>query len=149
MSNPTITNYDTGNVVFEAAGADFRDELLTTAAADEIAEGTILARKKVADAITAEADAGNTGDGTCTAAAVLAGSNILFDDRPDEVKTRAGFGAVDFFFRRFVSVAAARGVVRGGHDLFPFFVSEQGRKPRQSGFPPNVPTFSNRRHASV
>lgn len=37
-----ITNVDLGNVVFQ--GAEFRDELLTFAAAGTVVEGTILAR---------------------------------------------------------------------------------------------------------
>ena len=45
MSNINITNNDNGSVILE--GGTFRDELLTLAGADDIAEGTILARDSV------------------------------------------------------------------------------------------------------
>ena len=45
MSNITITNNDNGSVILE--GGTFRDELLTFAGADVLAEGTILARDSV------------------------------------------------------------------------------------------------------
>ena len=45
MSNLTITNVDTGNVILK--DAKFDDGLLTLAGADTIAEGTILARDSV------------------------------------------------------------------------------------------------------
>lgn len=71
MDNPVITNLDLGGSLLEL-WAD-QDETLVFAAADTVADGTLLARKAVADAIVAAADAGNTGDGTCTAAAVVTG----------------------------------------------------------------------------
>lgn len=72
MADPTITNVDTGGVILEAGDLDFRDEALTFPGADTYLEGTILARKKVADAITAGAFVG-TGDGTVTLATVQPG----------------------------------------------------------------------------
>ena len=45
MGDPVITNVDLGNVIH--ANALFRDELLTLAGNDIIAEGTILARDSV------------------------------------------------------------------------------------------------------
>jgi len=45
MANITTTNVDLGNVVIE--GVADHDELLTLAGADDIAEGTILARDSV------------------------------------------------------------------------------------------------------
>ena len=45
MANPVITNNDLGSVVLESG--DFRDELLTLAGADVMAEGRILARDSV------------------------------------------------------------------------------------------------------
>lgn len=74
MSNITITNNDIGSVILQEAA--FRDELLTFAGAGTALEGTILARKEVADAVTVTADVGNTGDGTVTLATVAAGSVI-------------------------------------------------------------------------
>lgn len=71
MANLTITNNDLGGV--DITDAEFRDELLTFGGAGTVLAGTILARKQVADAITVTADAGNTGDGTCTAATVVTG----------------------------------------------------------------------------
>lgn len=74
MSNLTITPNDLGTVVLDEA--EFDDVLLAFAGAVTYAEGTILARKQVADAITAAADVGNTGDGTVTLASVIAGDII-------------------------------------------------------------------------
>lgn len=74
MANITITENDLGSVIL--ADPVFRDDLLAFAGADTAAEGTILARKKVATTVTPAADAGNTGDGTCTAAAVIAGEIV-------------------------------------------------------------------------
>lgn len=45
MADPTITNVDVGSVILK--DALFRDEELTLAGADTIAEGTILARDSV------------------------------------------------------------------------------------------------------
>ncbi len=73
MANPTITNLDLGSVVYES-GLN-RDELLVFAGAGTVLEGTILARKAVADAIVADGT-GNTGDGTCTLTAVVAGADV-------------------------------------------------------------------------
>lgn len=74
MANLTTTNVDIGNVILQ--DAQFRDELLTFAGAGTVLEGTILARKSVADAVVAAADGGNTGDGTVTLATVAAGSVV-------------------------------------------------------------------------
>lgn len=73
MPNLVITNNDLGSVVY--GPADFRDELLAFAGADVAAEGTILARKSVVTAI-AVTPVLVTGDGTCTAAAVIGGSDV-------------------------------------------------------------------------
>jgi hypothetical protein len=74
MANLTITNNDLGGVVI--ADALFNDNILKFPGADTYVEGTLLARKQVVDAITATADVGNTGDGTFTAASVIAGDII-------------------------------------------------------------------------
>lgn len=66
----TTTNIDTGSV--EISGGEFRDETMSFGGADTIAPGTILARRKVATAVTASAVTG-TGDGTVTAAVVVDG----------------------------------------------------------------------------
>lgn len=71
MANITITPNDLNSPILE--GAEFRDDSLYFSGADTYVAGTILARKAVADAIVVAADAGNTGDGTVTAAAVVAG----------------------------------------------------------------------------
>lgn len=74
MANTTITNVDVGSVLL--ANAQFRDETLNFSGADTYAEGTILARRSVASAVVAAADAGNTGDGTVTLATVAAGQVV-------------------------------------------------------------------------
>lgn len=74
MPNLVITNNDIGTVLYE--NALFRDELLVFAGAGTVLEGTILARKLVADAVTVVADVANTGDGTVTAATVAAGQIV-------------------------------------------------------------------------
>jgi hypothetical protein len=74
MANITIENIDTGSVIIE--DEKFNDVILAFPGADTYAEGTILARKQVADAIVVAADAGNTGDGTVTLASVIAGDTI-------------------------------------------------------------------------
>ena len=71
--NMIVTNNDLGNVVIE--GVADHDELLTFAGADTAAEGTILARKAVADAVTASAITG-TGNGTVTLATVVPGQIV-------------------------------------------------------------------------
>jgi hypothetical protein len=72
----TITNIDTGSVVLK--DPQYADELLALAGADEILAGTILARRRVATAIVAAADVGNTsGSGTCTAAAVVHAGGVI------------------------------------------------------------------------
>lgn len=71
--NITITNIDVGTVLLQ--NAQFRDELLTFAGAGTVLEGTILARKSVADAVTV-VDGTNTGDGTLTIATVAAGQIV-------------------------------------------------------------------------
>jgi len=73
MSNITITNNDIGSVILQ--NAEFRDELLTFGGAGTVLEGTLLARKAVADAVTASAFTG-TGDGTVTLATVVGGSVV-------------------------------------------------------------------------
>jgi hypothetical protein len=73
MVNITITNNDIGNVILK--DAEFRDELLVFAGAGTVLEGTILARKAVADAVTPAAGS-NTGDGTVTLATVAAGQVV-------------------------------------------------------------------------
>lgn len=73
MVNLTITNADIGNVILKSA--EFRDELLVFAGAGTVVEGTLLARKSVADAVTASAVTG-TGDGTVTLATVAAGQIV-------------------------------------------------------------------------
>ena len=73
MANLTITNNDLGSVILE--GGEFRDELLVFTGAGTVLEGTILARKAVADAVVAVAGS-NTGDGTVTLATVAAGSIV-------------------------------------------------------------------------
>jgi len=70
MANLTITNNDIGDVVLK--NAEFRDGTLAAAGAATFLDGTILARKAVADAITAGAFVG-TGDGTVTLATVQPG----------------------------------------------------------------------------
>lgn len=71
MANIAIENVDIGNVILQ--NGQFRDELLAFAGAGTVVEGTILARKAVADAVTV-ADVGTpTGNGTVTLATVVAG----------------------------------------------------------------------------
>lgn len=74
MPNITITNNDLGGVILQ--DAEFRDELLTFGGAGTAVEGTILARKSVADAVTPAADGGNTGDGTVTLVTVAPGQIV-------------------------------------------------------------------------
>jgi len=74
MANLTITNLDRSFVVFESG--KHVSELLTFAGAGTVLEGTILARKAVADAIVAAADGGNTGNGTVTLSTVVAGPAV-------------------------------------------------------------------------
>lgn len=74
MANLTITENDLGTVILQDAVHD--DVTLKFPGADTYVEGTILARKQVADAIVAAADVGNTGDGTVTLASVIAGDVI-------------------------------------------------------------------------
>lgn len=74
MANLDITNNDLGEVELE--GGKYRDDILRFDAADTFAKGTILARRAVLAAIVAAADAGNTGDGTVTAASVVAGAVV-------------------------------------------------------------------------
>ena len=69
----TVTNVDTGSV--KLWQGEFRDETFVAASAKTYLEGTLLARKAVADAIVADGT-GNTGDGTCTATTVVAGSTV-------------------------------------------------------------------------
>lgn len=73
MPNLTITNNDLGTVIL--ADALFNDETVQFPGADTYVEGTIMARKVVADAVTASAFTG-TGDGTVTLATVVAGQVV-------------------------------------------------------------------------
>ncbi|MCP4570006.1 MAG: hypothetical protein GY841_20690, partial [FCB group bacterium] len=68
MTNPVITNIDNGSVGRSHLINSF--ELLTYGGVDTIAAGTLLGRVLVDAAITPAADAGNTGNGTCTVASV-------------------------------------------------------------------------------
>lgn len=74
MANLTVTNNDLGTVII--ADALFDDNIIQFPGADTYVEGTIMARKQVADAIVAAADGGNTGTGTVTLASVIAGDVI-------------------------------------------------------------------------
>ena len=73
MSNLTIT--DISNKATFIDCGEFEDGLLTFAGAGTVLEGTILARKAVADAVVAAAGT-NTGDGTVTLATVAAGQVV-------------------------------------------------------------------------
>ena len=73
MPNLTTTNNDLGTVII--ADAIHNDILLAFPGADDYVEGTILARKAVADAVTASAFTG-TGDGTVTLATVVGGQVV-------------------------------------------------------------------------
>ena len=73
MSSLTITNVDNGTVIL--ADEKFDDVVLAFPGADTYVEGTILARKEVADAVTASAFTG-TGDGTISASVVAAGQVV-------------------------------------------------------------------------
>ena len=70
MPNLVIENVDQGTVIL--ANAIHDDEILSFPGADTYVEGTILARKQVADAVTASAFTG-TGSGTISASVVAAG----------------------------------------------------------------------------
>lgn len=74
MANIEITNCDIGSVELE--GGQFRDELVTVAGATTLKKGTVLARRLVALAVAAAANAGNTGNGTVTAATVVEGPEV-------------------------------------------------------------------------
>jgi len=73
MSNLVIGNVDQGTVIIADAIHD--DEIIAFPGADTYVEGTILARKEVADAVTASAFTG-TGDGTVTLATVVGGQVV-------------------------------------------------------------------------
>jgi hypothetical protein len=75
MANPVITNVDLGCV---ALGYEqFADDTLTFAAADTFVEGTILARRAVAEAVTiATITRAGTSNGTVTLATVVGGSTV-------------------------------------------------------------------------
>ena len=68
-----VENVDLGSVILK--DAQHRDDTVTFAGADTFAEGTILARRAVAIAVTASAVTG-TGNGTVTLATVVAGSIV-------------------------------------------------------------------------
>jgi len=72
MGDPTITNVDLASIVFESG--EHQDEALVFAGAGTVLEGTILARKAVATAITPVAT--GTGNGTVTLATVIAGAIV-------------------------------------------------------------------------
>jgi len=74
MVNLVVANNDLGGSILKDAVHE--NIILSFPGADTYVDGTILARKQVADAIVAAADAGNTGDGTVTAVAVVAGDVI-------------------------------------------------------------------------
>lgn len=73
MANLTITNVDLGTVVFESP--EFRDEILTLAAAQTLAEGTILGRREDALSVVASAVTGG-GNGTVGTASVVEGLSV-------------------------------------------------------------------------
>lgn len=73
MPNLTVTNNDLSTVII--ADAIFNDEIVQFPGADDYVEGTIMARKAVADAVTASAFTG-TGDGTVTLATVVPGQIV-------------------------------------------------------------------------
>jgi len=73
MSNAVTTQIDTGRVVDAAILPTYKDDVVNFGGAATYAEGTLLARRKVATAITPAAGGGNIGDGTVTAAAVVGG----------------------------------------------------------------------------
>jgi hypothetical protein len=58
MPNPTITNVDLGTV--QVRDCEFYTELLTLAGADELKEGTILARDSVSGKLVLFAKGGNS-----------------------------------------------------------------------------------------
>lgn len=73
MPDPIITNNDLGTVII--ANAIHNDVILKFPSADTYVEGTIMARKAVADAVTASSITG-TGDGTVTLATVVSGQVV-------------------------------------------------------------------------
>jgi hypothetical protein len=73
MTNLVVTNNDLGGVILK--DEVFDDVILAFPGADDYLEGTILARKAVADAVTASAFTG-TGDGTVTLATVVGGQVV-------------------------------------------------------------------------
>jgi hypothetical protein len=74
MATLEITNNaPNGVVVWDPV---FDDEILSAPGAVTYVEGTVLARKSLADAITEAADGGNTGNGTITLATVAPGSVV-------------------------------------------------------------------------
>jgi hypothetical protein len=74
MVNLTVTNNSLSTVIIKEIEA--QNITLKFPGADTYVEGTILARKQVADVPVAVADAGNTGDGTVTSLSVIAGDVI-------------------------------------------------------------------------
>lgn len=74
MANIEITTNQTRGIpIWEPV---YDNEILSVAGAVTYANGTVLARKTVADAVTPAADGGNTGDGTVTLATVVAGTVV-------------------------------------------------------------------------
>lgn len=74
MANMEIANHDTGSLVIR--DGVFADELISLEASVDLEPGTILARKAVSDDVTVTPDAGNTGNGTVTQAAVVQGFDL-------------------------------------------------------------------------
>lgn len=73
---PTLeitTNSPDGVVIWDPV---FDDETLNAPGAVTYVQGTVLARRSVAVAVTPAADGGNTGDGTVTLATVVGGSVV-------------------------------------------------------------------------
>lgn len=116
MPNLTIENNDIGTVLYE--NVLHRDELLVFAAAGTVLEGTILARKSVADAVVAAAGAGNTGDGTVTLATVAAGSIVplvgAYNFECMEVVTHGGIFKLEDPNGALVAAAIALDAATGG-----------------------------------
>lgn len=73
MGNPVSTSIDLGSVAL--SDECFSDDLLTFTGAATYLAGTILARRRVATAVSASAVTG-TGNGTCTAATVVGGDLV-------------------------------------------------------------------------
>lgn len=73
MNIEITNNAPNGIVIWDPV---FDDEILSAPGAVTYVRGTVLARKAVEDAVVAAADGGNTGNGTTTAATVVAGTTV-------------------------------------------------------------------------